>query len=242
MSVESATYISQLVPANPAGSDPVSDGATHLRLVKSVLQAQFPNLGGAAVTSTAAQLSGALCPIGGVIMWSGSIATIPAGWVICNGGTYTRTDGAGSIVAPNLYDRFVVGAGVSYGVGAIGGAVAVTPSGAVGYYALTISDIPAHGHGVNDPGHAHGVNDPGHTHLYSGPVAGTSQAGSINPVISSASNQNTAGSSTGISIAAAGTGISIQANGSGGAHTHSFSGNSQENRPPFYALAFIMKI
>jgi microcystin-dependent protein len=50
-------------------------------------------------------------PKGAIIMWSGSIATIPSGWALCNGANGT----------PDLRDRFVVGAGSSYGVGATGG-------------------------------------------------------------------------------------------------------------------------
>lgn len=58
MSVESsATYISQLNATLPTSSDPKSEGDDHLRLIKSTLQNQFPNLGAAAVTPTAADLN-----------------------------------------------------------------------------------------------------------------------------------------------------------------------------------------
>ena len=50
-------------------------------------------------------------PTGGIIMWSGSIASIPAGYVLCDG-----TNGT-----PNLKDSFVVGAGATYAVGNTGG-------------------------------------------------------------------------------------------------------------------------
>jgi len=59
MALEAATYISQLAPANPGSTDPQSQGDDHLRLIKAVLQSQFPNLGAAAVTGTAAQLNAA---------------------------------------------------------------------------------------------------------------------------------------------------------------------------------------
>lgn len=42
MGLETATYISQLVPANPLSTDAVSQGDDHLRLIKSVLQSSFP--------------------------------------------------------------------------------------------------------------------------------------------------------------------------------------------------------
>lgn len=56
MGLESASYVNQLIATNPTGSDPKSQGDDHLRLLKSVLLATFPNLG-APVTPTAAQLN-----------------------------------------------------------------------------------------------------------------------------------------------------------------------------------------
>ena len=50
-------------------------------------------------------------PIGAIILWSGSIASIPSGYSLCDGSNGT----------PNLRDRFIVGAGTAYAVGALGG-------------------------------------------------------------------------------------------------------------------------
>ena len=44
MSYESADYINQLNPNLPLGSDSVSEGDIHLRLLKEVLQQSFPNV------------------------------------------------------------------------------------------------------------------------------------------------------------------------------------------------------
>lgn len=41
-------------------------------------------------------------PSGGIIMWSGSIASIPTGWFLCNGSNST----------PDLRNRFIIGAAV----------------------------------------------------------------------------------------------------------------------------------
>ena len=57
MGLESATYISQLVTSNPAGADDYSTADDHLRLLKAVLQAQFPNFGAVAITPDAAELN-----------------------------------------------------------------------------------------------------------------------------------------------------------------------------------------
>jgi hypothetical protein len=46
MGLETGTTISQLVSTNPLGSDLRSQGDDHLRLIKAILKAQFPGVGG----------------------------------------------------------------------------------------------------------------------------------------------------------------------------------------------------
>jgi hypothetical protein len=46
--LETGTYIGDLVSTNPPGSDPRSQGADHLRLIKSTVQATFPGMSGRA--------------------------------------------------------------------------------------------------------------------------------------------------------------------------------------------------
>lgn len=50
-------------------------------------------------------------PKGIIMLWSGSVATVPFGWALCNGSSGT----------PDLRDRFVIGAGTTYAVAATGG-------------------------------------------------------------------------------------------------------------------------
>jgi hypothetical protein len=52
-----------------------------------------------------------IIPSGVILMWSGSIASIPNGWLLCDGSNST----------PDLRNRFVVGAGSTYAVNATGG-------------------------------------------------------------------------------------------------------------------------
>jgi hypothetical protein len=87
-------------------------------------------------------------PIGGIIIWSGSIASIPATWQLCNG-----TNGT-----PDLRDRFIVGAGTTYAVNATGGsanAVVVAHT-----HTATVTD-PGHAHSYDRPGPSNAANPPG---------------------------------------------------------------------------------
>jgi len=64
MAVESATYIADLNSSNPGASDFIYEGDDHLRLVKAVLKASFPNITGA-VTATHTALNSAGTPSNG---------------------------------------------------------------------------------------------------------------------------------------------------------------------------------
>lgn len=57
MPIETASYISQLVDTNPAGTDERKTADDHLRLIKAVLSAQFPNFTAAAVNATVSELN-----------------------------------------------------------------------------------------------------------------------------------------------------------------------------------------
>ena len=61
MGLETGSTIASFITSNPTSSDPVNQGDDHLRLIKSVLQAQFPGTGGlgyaTAITATEAELN-----------------------------------------------------------------------------------------------------------------------------------------------------------------------------------------
>jgi microcystin-dependent protein len=113
---------------------------------------------------------------------------------------------------PDLRDRFIVGTGSTYSSGNTGGANTNT---------LTTSQLPSHTHTFS------GSNT--HNHSYSRLNSANDENGS--PVGTGGSAGNNFGNrSTGNAT------ITISGNtGSVG------SGSSVENRPPYYALAFIMK-
>jgi hypothetical protein len=86
-----------------------------------------------ATTAFVATAVAAAFPSGGIIIWSGSAASIPSGWYLCNGSNST----------PDLRDKFVVGAGSTYAVADTGGSA----------NAIVVSHT--HTATVTDPGHAH---------------------------------------------------------------------------------------
>jgi len=75
-------------------------------------------------------------PSGLISLWSGSVGSIPSGWLLCNGSSGT----------PDLRDRFIVGAGSTYAVAATGGSANAT----LVSHTHTATSV------VTDPGHTHG--------------------------------------------------------------------------------------
>lgn len=146
MSLESASFINQLVSTNPDGADPKGQGDDHLRLIKKVLKETFPEFTGA-LTGTNAQYNATVAPgaimlTGMVVMWSGSLSSIPVGWLLCNG-SGTLSNG-GSV--PDLRDRFVIGSGGTTSHLSIGGAATHNHTVTVNGTALTIDQMPSHTH------------------------------------------------------------------------------------------------
>lgn len=104
---------------------------------------------------------------------------------------------------------------------------------------LTVPEMPAHGHGVNDAGHSHGVNDPQHSHTIGGggeaflSIVGGGPTGSISGAGSVNNHHSTDSAATGITIQNAGTGITIQNTGGGQSHN---------NMPPFALGTWYLKL
>jgi len=106
----------------------------------------------ATINATVVQQQGAaLVPAGTVVAWYGNILAIPAGWLLCNGANGT----------PDLIEKFIIGAGGTLAVGAVGGANQQT--------AITTSS-GTHNHGPTQPNGAHG-------HTATALVAGTHNHG-----------------------------------------------------------------
>lgn len=151
---------------------------------------------------------GAAFVTGMIMLWSGSVGTIPSGWLLCDGSSST----------PDLRNRFVVGAGSTYAVGATGGSAD----------AVVVSHT--HSASVTDPSHFHltdGTNGGNPTVVYQGYDAPFDY-------LSRSSNPNDANYISGSKTGTATTGISVSNSTTGVSGTNA-------NLPPYYALCYIMK-
>ena len=167
---------------------------------------------------------------GMIMLWYGSVVSIPSGWVLCDGNNST----------PDLRNRFVIGAGTggNYSPDDTGGsadATLVSHSHNINNHTHSFSGSDSHSHTINNhthsfsgsSSHSHGINDPGHTHtmnfnqgniISSGGAFGLKDSGTANRI-----NTNT----TGISVNSQSVTISGNTGGTGGGQAH-------ENRPPYY--------
>ncbi len=130
-------------------------------------------------------------PIGGIILWSGTVATIPAGWALCNGQI------ASGRTTPNLMDRFIVGAGSAYNPGATGGASSVT---------LSTNNLPSFNVSIKTGSYGYPFSLSNVQQFMNAPGAGP------------------------------GAGIVTTTT------AQTFPNNSFDIRPPYYALAYIMRV
>ncbi len=141
-------------------------------------------------------------PAGAIIMWSGTLSSIPEGWALCDG-----TNGT-----PDLMDRFIMGISEGEDPGATGGST-------------------SHNHTVNS-----------HTHSVDPPRTSTSTNGSHSHASVDVDDCTIVGC------------IRVMDDVSSGNHTHSVdigtftSGstdpgtNSSAHLPPYFELAFLMKL
>lgn len=129
-------------------------------------------------------------PVGGIVFWSGVVDSIPNGWALCNGQTVN------GVRTPNLSDRFIVGVGSGYSLGATGGEAS---------HRLTVAEMPSHNHAYKFTG------------------ADVDQSWDSDNYFYCQHNQYPNNANT--------------------KYTEYIGGNAaHENRPPYYALCYIMRV
>ena len=158
MGLETGDRIEDLDVQWPSGTDNVSQGDDHLRLIKRCMQGSFPNLGSGQVTKTAEELNQSGTPTGGMSMYGGT--TAPSGFLLCDGSEQSREtyadlynvigisfgsgNGSTTFNLPDMRQRVPAGAGSN--------AVGVEK----GKDFHTASDMPRHTHTMGAGGaHAH---------------------------------------------------------------------------------------
>tara|TARA_R110002073_G_scaffold308303_1_gene478175 strand:- start:344 stop:1009 length:666 start_codon:yes stop_codon:yes gene_type:complete len=174
-------------------------------------------------------------PVGAIILWSGAVAAIPTGFILCNG----------SGGSPDLRNTFVVGAGSTYAPADSGGATTVT---------LAEANLPSHAHAVNITSQA-----TSHTHTA---TSNTTGAHSHTFIVHGSPGSNTDSFDVNGDATSGGTDTpSVKNVSSAGDHSHTItvanesahqhvvsgntaatgSGTAVDKLPPYYALCYIMK-
>lgn len=176
-------------------------------------------VGKLATKSEVEELRNLVMPSGAIVMWSGAISAIPAGYALCDGGQHTYN--SVTVTTPDLRGRFVVG----YDVKREGETsheadtdyTSVGNSGGEKKHTLTNAEMPKHIHSMDDAYMAESFSLPypasknidlGHTYSGSGATDNNNRYMGI---------------------------WTHDSDTAGGDQPH-------ENRPPYYVLAFIMRI
>lgn len=213
VSINGSGVLSTISPVPlPASVAPLVDGVAAVGISTTYARADHVH----PVASATAPI-----PSGVIVMWSGASTSIPTGWVLCNGSNGT----------PDLRDRFVIGAGLSYFVNQVGGnanSSVIAHSHTLGSATFTGAALPPHTH-----------TDSGHTHTYNewrGSTGG-SQPSALGSGSNSAGKTVTDVGVASISTVSAGT----PAGTIGGSTDTTGSNGTNANLPPYFALAYIMK-
>ena len=181
-------------------------------------------------------------PPGSITSYAG--ATVPSGWLLCDGATLNKADypelfsaigyiygGAGeNFRIPNCSGRFPLGKSGSHALASTGGSETV---------ALTTAQLPVHSHSVTGGNHTHSVQ------LYSDNRDGGSSGALIKGTSFPWKETGPYGSGGAVITrnVYAGTLAAIATSNTGHTHSVSNAGSNQghPNMPPFISLNFIIK-
>jgi hypothetical protein len=182
-----------------------------------------------------------LMPVGTIIIWSGTAATIPAGWHLCDAIGYVVIEGGGgaTMTIPNLMGRFILAAyhegyavpkqNPNDPVSGTAGTFGHTHTSYVTGHTLTPDEIPPHGHGTTAAGTSDAVvaRATSGASYYIGGAGGTPAFAQANIADHLPGAANSPGGVDGITAE----------------HTHPFQ-NVANATPdsPWYALCYIIKI
>lgn len=159
--------------------------------------------------------SGSSVPAGSIIPWYGNLANIPDGFALCDGKNGT----------PDLRNRFLVGAGDAYKLAAVGGEST---------HVLSINEMPWHNHNASSAvGYFRSRSNTFYGKGPSSTLGWNAVSGCFSIVEKGLRSEGNADSNTTEYIVKFDGSKIVQ--GQGGSQPH-------ENRPPYYALYYIMKL
>jgi len=146
-----------------------------------------------------------------IAIWSGTLANIPANWVLCDGNNST----------PNLVAKFIKGAATGSEAGSTGGSDTHTHA--------SMTAAGSHTHGLGARTHTHTVAAGG-SHIHTSSSQSAQNNGAITTMSSTTgSHQHTTD---------VGTSSHTHTSADSGTHTHAIS--TDDGRPPYYEVAYIM--
>jgi hypothetical protein len=152
-------------------------------------------------------------PTGVITLWYGAILDVPTGWALCDGRNNT----------PDLRDRFVIGAGGNYDVRTAGGQTNFT---------IGLNHMPRHDHSINEAPHTHTF--PGDDQLSFGTGVNGWSGTAVGHFGYDARSSSGGGNGT----------MWLTGGSKAGASTTNAEGLGEafDILPPYYALAYIMKL
>lgn len=180
-----------------------------------------PLVGGSSVLTVSSFDPQSVFTAGMIMMFYGDVGDIPSGWALCDGNNGR----------PDLRNRFIVGVGSDYVLGDVGGddiltGLVTASGGAAGAateeHILTIDEIPSHSHTFSTRG------------------SNASSQGNSQRDFPRSYNEGDATTVESCEVEAVGGGLGHSHAIDIAAHTHDIA--DQDNRPPYYALYFIIKV
>ena len=200
---------------------------------------------------------------GMILPWAAADADKPAGYLLCNGATISRStysalfaviattygagDGSSTFLLPNLQSRIAIGKSGTYALGSTGGATtdSFTPAGSIsgstGGTALTEAQLPSHSHSATSSSSSSSSTSNGVVTTGSGSGPG---GGGVAVLSGNQSTRPVTGITTSTTTT---TSTSIGNTGSGATHNHtlsaSFSGNAGtvDVLNPYLSINFLIK-
>lgn len=165
-----------------------------------------------------------MVPVGGIILWSGAENAIPTGWHLCDGTSGT----------PNLQNKFIIGAGDTYAVGATAGSATHTHAGhaALAHAGTAVAAHANHKHELPFSVGQNAFRTTGDTHPFG---SGTSQ--SMTRILSTTADTYTYSYSL-TNVESVELAHTVTQPNNHAAQSH----DTASNLPPYYALCYIMKL